>query len=143
MNHPIRNFVAIPVAILAMGLFSACAEEGANGDDPFLGGGDTGVSTPATGGGMTEGSDTIDRDTILNELSEVQAMLAAGSSSFGGDVVTDVNYQDGQLTVTTSGDIQGLEDAEALCQDMSTAISDSGLSIVIVDPQGAELAQCG
>ncbi len=125
-------------ATMGVALFAACDASEAE-DDPL------GVGTPAgsMGSDSTDGSSgAIDRQAILGNLAEVQAMLEDTASRFDDQVITDVDFANNRLTVTASEEVQELEDAQELCQDLSEAVAAVDLTIIVRNETGAELAAC-
>jgi hypothetical protein len=88
------------------------------------------------------GTMAIDRDAILNELDDVRAFLEDDVSSFAPEVITDVEFEGSELTVTVGPDIAGVEDAEAFCDDLAGAIEIADITITVVGEAGDQLAQC-
>jgi len=105
-------------------------------DDPAVGEPGTSTTTPNM---PVEG---IDRESILGDLAEVQAILETSASSLPADAIEDVEYEDGTLRIVGNPDFANLEQAEALCEDMSAAIASADLSIEVVNAAGEVLASC-
>ena len=129
--------LTILCATMGVALFAACDASEAE-DDPL------GVGTPA--GSMdsdgTGSSGGIDREAILGNLSEVQAMLGDTASRFDNQVITDAEFANNRLTITASQEVQELEDAQELCQDLAGAVAAADLTIIVRNETGAELAAC-
>ncbi len=120
------------LALAALALLAACDASEAEGDPLGLDGGAT----------TADGGDAINREAILGNLTEVQTLLDGAASSFNSAVITDVEYDSGQLTVTVSQDVQAAEDAQQLCADLAGAVASVDLSIVVRDETGTEQAAC-
>lgn len=100
---------------------------------------------PVDGRDVTEGSDSgngVDVEAILDHVDEVRLLFAEGSTTYPPDVIDDAEYGAGQLVVAVTDDIEGLEDANRFCNELSGAIAAPDLSIVVQDQHGVILTEC-
>jgi hypothetical protein len=123
-----RSFMALVIGAAALGLIGCDAAEdaatdGANGRTPAIAG--------------------VDREAILNELDEVRQILADSGSTLQVDSISDVEFSDGTLRLTTSDTLPGLAEAETLCGDVHAALEMSNVSVEVVDETGALVTSCG
>lgn len=128
-KHRPRVGVLLALAAGAVLLFAACDDDGADAD----------------GLGVTEGSNGtngVNVDAILGDPGEVRLLLDQAGSAFTSEVIADTTYADGQLTVTVTEQIDGLDQAEQLCDDLSEAIAATDVSIHVQDQTGNSLAEC-
>lgn len=102
--------------------------------------GDANLDVPSGGTPAIEG---IDREAILNELDEVRQILAESGSLMPVDSISDVDFNDGTLRLTTTDTLPGLPEAETLCSEVHAALEMSDLSVEVVDETGALVTSCG
>lgn len=132
-----RRALPLLTAILAAALFAAACED--TGDDTGILDGDGDANGAAASPASTEG---IDREAILNEVEEVQAMLEEAASDIPADAVSDVSFDNSTLTVTVTEEISGLDQAEQLCEDLSQAVQATDIQILVQDASGGVMAEC-
>lgn len=139
-----RVLMLAGLTVLSLALLAACDASDASEDDPLgLGSsGSSGSSELSESPPGSGGAATIDQSAILGDATEVRALLSNAASNFDPNVVEDVDYSGNSLAVTVTEDVQGLEDAQALCDDLSEAIQVVELTIVVRNATGAELAAC-
>ena len=98
----------------------------------------SGSESDAEEGGTQTG---IDRSELLGDLGEVRDLFAQ-RSPLDAELLADVSYSDGELTVTLADDAGGVGQAEQVCNDLGDAIQLPDLSINVEGPDGAPLATC-
>lgn len=130
----VRTLLAALLAGLAVALLAACDTSDAGEDDPL------GLDDDVTA--TSSATTAIDPAAILGSLPDVQMLLEDAQSEFDSTVITDVDYEDGELGVTVSEDLTELEEAEALCNDLGEAVGMADLTIIVRNGSGAELAAC-
>ena len=100
-------------------------------------------SPVASLGVETTAFEAIDREAILNEVDEVRTMLMESGSTIPADSIRDVQFSDRTLRITTSGQLAGLPEAEALCRDVHSALEMSDVAVEVVDASGVLVTSCG
>lgn len=98
-----------------------------------------GLGSNATEGDTTAG---VNVDAILGDVQEVRLLLEQASSAFSPAVIEDTTYSDGQLTVVVTEEVDGLDQAQTLCEDLSEAIAATDVHITVQDQAGSVLAEC-
>lgn len=126
---PSWSLAGLLVAAMAVTLLSAACFQTESGEES---------------GGSTDG---IDRSALLGELDEVRDLFAQ-TSPLDAELLADVDYREGQLTVTLSDDAQmpeaqdAAEQAAEVCEDLGQAIQLPDLVINVDAPDGVRLASC-
>lgn len=99
---------------------------------------------PLTTDGDETGTSGIDREAVLGEVDAVRGLFEERSALDPG-LISEVSYDDGELSVTLDEEAsagEGAEQAEQVCDDLAEAVQLPDLSIVVVGPGGEPLASC-
>lgn len=134
----------LPV-VLAAGVLvltaAACNDGGTGNVDDA-----TSVPTTAVPANPTTSPDATATKTTGSaavSLEDVQAFVIGIMPDVSADDVTDVQFDDGKLTVETTWDDTRAADAETLCDRLLTLPSVSVSSAEIMDADGHVIASCG
>lgn len=101
---------------------------------------DDGDNQPA---GTTTGA--VDTGEILGSVDDVRALVRRNATDLDPEMVEDVAFTDGRLTVTLA-ESQGGLDTSALadaCRQIAEAIALPDLSVTVEMADGSQTADCG
>ena len=131
------RILLVPCALTALILTVACSD-----DDN----GDTGANIPSAANTAVAVATTgVDTDAILGNVDDVRALIERNAPDLDPELVEDVDFADGALTVTLAAsqdglDTSGLEDA---CNQITGAIALPDLSVTVEKADGSDSVECG
>ena len=131
MKRLIGFFALLTIAAMAVG----CSSDSDDDDDTV--GATTGPTTAAA-------ENPIDPDEMLNSLEDVRAVIVSAAADIDPEIVDDVDYEDGTLTVTLAEGVDTSDAAsmESTCEDISSAVALPDLSIHLESSDGETVAEC-
>lgn len=131
-----NKLLLVPCALSLILLFTACSDD----DD-----GDNAGSIPSTANTAVAGvSGAVDTEAILGNVEDVRAMIERNAPDLDPNIVDDVDFSDGALTVTLADsqdglDTSGLQDA---CNKIKDAIALPDLSVTVEKANGSDTVEC-